>query len=451
MPESIGENGSDSPLSAEEKRQALALVLQSETFSRADQLQRFLRYVCEMEEAGRAAEISEYSIGMDALKRPAAYSPGEDSGVRGRAHALRQKLQQFYQTERPDATLRVGLRKGSYIPYYYVVAPPAPVVLHAVKEPEAPIAPPADPSVPRPYRGNRHIAWGVAAALLSVLTFAGIERIPAFLNARQDSVLEDFWRPMLDPESDVLLCLATPPSLLIKPFRSHVPTTVFPLPDGVNTWYKSLKLPEVGGVPYMYRSVDAPLFGDSAAALKAAQVITAHGGSYQFLPENIVGPAALRNRNVILIGGPNYSAYAARILRNTPLTIQEDDATGEEIIRDRSRAAGAPLPFMYKRDAAGKLLVVYGLITTFSNQAGVEKGQRAIIISGITGSGTSAAMDFLASPAGLTALRERFRKDGITNIPATYQVVVKASRDRAMPLSWELAGYRVMDRPPTFD
>jgi hypothetical protein len=78
--------------SPEEKHQALAVVLQSQTFARADQLKKFLRYICEMEEAGRAGEISEYLIGIHALGRPVDYSPADDSGVRGRAHALRQKL-----------------------------------------------------------------------------------------------------------------------------------------------------------------------------------------------------------------------------------------------------------------------------------------------------------------------------------------------------------------------
>jgi hypothetical protein len=42
-----------------------------------------------MEIAGRAAEIKEYSIATEALGHPAAYSPGDGSSVRNRAHSLR--------------------------------------------------------------------------------------------------------------------------------------------------------------------------------------------------------------------------------------------------------------------------------------------------------------------------------------------------------------------------
>src|SRR5258706_100322 len=54
----------------------------------------------------------------NALHRPADYSPGEDSSVRSRAHALRRKLQEYYEAEAPDAELRIELPKGSYRPIF---------------------------------------------------------------------------------------------------------------------------------------------------------------------------------------------------------------------------------------------------------------------------------------------------------------------------------------------
>ncbi len=81
-------------LSPDQKRRALEQALQGTTFSRADQLKRFLRYVCEMEIAGRAPEIKEYSIATEALGHSADYSPSDGSSVRSRAHSLRQKLQE---------------------------------------------------------------------------------------------------------------------------------------------------------------------------------------------------------------------------------------------------------------------------------------------------------------------------------------------------------------------
>jgi hypothetical protein len=101
-----------------EKRQALEQVLQSVTFLRASQVRNFLRYVCEMELAGRGATLHEYLIGVEALGRPTAYSTDEDSTVRRRAYALRHKLTQVYAGELANAKIRIDVPKGSYVPTF---------------------------------------------------------------------------------------------------------------------------------------------------------------------------------------------------------------------------------------------------------------------------------------------------------------------------------------------
>jgi hypothetical protein len=78
-------------LLAEEKREALNLVCQSQTFARSDRLKDLLRFVCEAEIEGHQENLKEYVIGIEALGRPQGYSPSEDSSVRSRAYELRRK------------------------------------------------------------------------------------------------------------------------------------------------------------------------------------------------------------------------------------------------------------------------------------------------------------------------------------------------------------------------
>lgn len=101
-----------------EKRAALEEVLRSATFLRASQVRNFLRYICEMELAGRAEALHEYLIGVEALGRPTAYSTEDDSSVRRRAYALRQKLDEVYAKELTDARIRIDVPKGSYVPRF---------------------------------------------------------------------------------------------------------------------------------------------------------------------------------------------------------------------------------------------------------------------------------------------------------------------------------------------
>jgi hypothetical protein len=426
--------------SSEEKQQALDLVLHSQTFARADRLRQFLRYICDMEAAGRAEQITEYSIATEALGRPASYSPTADSGVRGRAHDLRQKLEQLYQLELPHATVRIGLRKGSYSPFYYEVARPE-------MESIMVLAPPAPSPTVRKGLAERHLLEFILLAVIAGLAM----KIFLFTPSRPDGIFEEFWGPLLRPGSDVLLCLATPPSLLIKPYRDPPRRDVFRpiLPD--SPWYSRVKLHDGGGQPYMYYSGDTPLFGDAESVAFAAQVITAGGGSFDILPENTLRPAALRNRNVVLVGSSNYSAYAARILKNTPFYIREDSGLGEEIIEERAEAGKRGRTFVPRRDDAGQLAVVYGLVTVFPNQTQSGQDSRTIMISGVTGAGASAAAHFFTSKTGLLALRERIHRSGAPRVPASYQLVIKSSKDQAVALTWELAAYRMMQHSPNFE
>ena len=437
---------------AEEKRQALEAVLRSETFLRADQLKKFLRYICEMDEVGQAGEITEYSIGTHALGRPEDYSPAADSGVRGRAHALRQKLERFYEIERPDAPLRIALRKGSYVPHFYEAASPfRPVAIQVGTAASPPVQLSEAIAVPK-TRTWRSPLWAFVAGLVtaSVLLALGVD----FFGRcnRQDAVIKEFWGPLANAGSHVLLCLAGTPSLMIKPFPQPParPDIFRPAPEETAAWYASLRLLGGVGKPYVYHSTEAPLFGGAAAAVIAAQTIAAAGGTVETLPENSLHPAALQNRNVVVIGSPNYSVYASRVLRDTPLTIREDPAAGEEVIAGRKAATNSNPLFVPHRDSNGELVVCYGLITVFAN-AESKENTRTIIISGVTGAGTEAAMLFFADPTSLRVLLSQLHKDGLSQVPSSYQVVVKGSRDKAVPLNWELAAYRVMQRPPSLE
>ena len=120
-----------------EKRAALEQVLQSATFTRASQVRNFLRYICEMEMAGRGAALHEYLIAVEAMGRPVAYSTDSDSSVRRRAYALRQKLHDVYRLELTGARIRIEVPKGSYVPRYVEVCPTSECACLSVGTPAA--------------------------------------------------------------------------------------------------------------------------------------------------------------------------------------------------------------------------------------------------------------------------------------------------------------------------
>lgn len=104
--------------SVDEKRAAVARVLQSRALGRAEQLRTLLRYICNAELEGKAHELNEYALGVFALGRPPNYSPAEDSCVRSRAHELRHRLSTYYQSEAPSDPIRIHIAKGGYVPRF---------------------------------------------------------------------------------------------------------------------------------------------------------------------------------------------------------------------------------------------------------------------------------------------------------------------------------------------
>ena len=57
-------------------------------------------------------------IAVEAMGLPSTYSTDDDSSVRRRAYALRQKLDRVYAHELAEAKVRIEVPKGSYVPKF---------------------------------------------------------------------------------------------------------------------------------------------------------------------------------------------------------------------------------------------------------------------------------------------------------------------------------------------
>jgi hypothetical protein len=425
---------------AEEKRDSLEKVLQSSTFERADLLRRFLRYICEREIAGRADEINEYTIATDALGRPSTYSPGEDSSVRSRAHAVREKLAAFYESEGADAPIRIELHKGSYIPHF---------VSGAESERRAELSPPR--IVPTAARG---FAYGaILTAVLAVLIFL---LLPVKVGGSVPRIIREFWGPLIQPGNDVILCIATAPSMLLHSYQdgtAPLDPRLLPAPPEVGKWYDDLHMQDGGGRLYAQTSQNTILFGDNLAAVEAAKTLAAAGKSTQILPEYSIGQLALRGRDVVLIGSPNYSPLAARILQKTPFSVRYDSLTKLEVISTEGSAGEPAVVYSSQRNPqSGGLKLAYGLITVIpSPPTGDESGHRIVLISGISSAGTQAAMEFFASTASLNYLKSRLHAAASATLPSSYQVVVRCAVVKGLALGWAYETHRIIEKPPLIE
>jgi hypothetical protein len=145
-------------------------VMASHIFDRAPNLGILLRYICGKYFDGKADEVKEYNIAVEAFGRAADFDKRRDSIVRVEAHRLRRRLQQYYdQEDGASHELRIEIPSGQYVPTFVVNAKvDAAVETWPAPQPAA-IAPPSAKSR-RPWR----LLWLGVTALSMALVAAAI-------------------------------------------------------------------------------------------------------------------------------------------------------------------------------------------------------------------------------------------------------------------------------------
>jgi len=411
-----------------EKREAVDLVLNSSTFARSDQLRNFLRYVSEMELAGKGSEINEYLIGVEALGRAPGYSTADDSTVRARAHALRLKLHEYYDKENPETPWRIELPKGAYN-LRFVEHFPQPVANNAARD--------GSPSVARSWR--RPLAAFLLGCLLTAAAFLLLSK-----KWKADSTLTDAWGPLARPDSNAIICLATPGHLVLQPYANGVtlPDDLsLPAPPGVLDWYRQHRTLSPGDHLVMHTTNNAIPLGEALGAATVAQALNGFGASYQVLSERAVSSSALRGRNNIVLGNPDYSAVAEKLLVRGKVSIEYDPNTRERIVRSRVPGGAVFLP---SRDQYGAQTESFGVITVLPSEGANEGRRRTLLFSGTTSAGMQAAVEFFASSSHLRELRKKFP----AGYPSAYQVIVRCRTDNVLPLGFRYETFFVLDNAP---
>ena len=404
-----GSPPAESP-SVEEKRVALEQVLQSVHFERADQLRSFLRYVCEMELQGRGSELNEHLIGVEALGRPPQYSTTDDSSVRRCAHTLRLKLEEAYATDLSGARVRIELPRGGYQPRFHFAGSAVPV--------------------DRAVMGVRvGLPWLLAAfALGAAAGAAALWFWPRPVTARLDPIVAEAWGPLGRPGAKPLICLSSPPHYGILAYpEGPLPPKVVPLPDALDVtgwWVRHYPFPP--GYRLATHITSGPIrLGEVFGLVSALRTLGRLGVEAEVVAEKYVMLPALRGRNLLLFGNPEYSHATARLLERAPWTVAYDASYRDRVVR--SNVGTADRVFTPTRDEQGAVTGTLGLVTVLPSEGasgGAPLG--TIIISCTSAAGCQAAVEFLSSPGSLRDLRTRLGDQGGAGFPPAYQTVISS-------------------------
>lgn len=417
----VGSEGTEGHVSSSEKQAALEQILTSQTFARSDQLKAFLEFVHTKEMKGEGADLHEYLIGVEVLGKPVGYSTADDATVRTRAHSLRRKLTDYYLQENPEAAVRIELPKGSYCPLFVRSSPRVPA--------------------PQPTRrsfAGRALGIGASAAALTASYFLGRAQ------AKPDvpRILLDAWGPILRPDGDVLVCIATPFHVLIRPAPPGTEGRQYrPVPGSteIEAWYKERHEIPLGETLFMSRGHNSPMFGDAAAMICAIRLLDRAGAKHEVMPERVTGPFSLRNRNVMLFGRPDYSRAAKLLLESGWFGFRYHRPAGSVAIWRPNPTPEQPEFFVGGQQH-------FGLVTVLPSDGDDAKAHRTIVVSGTNSAGAHAAAEFVTSAPKMEQLLGRFRAEGCAGWPTAWQAVVKTNSESMLPFAVSYHAHKILIR-----
>jgi hypothetical protein len=427
-------------LSVEEKREALKLVFESQTFARSDRLKNLLRFVCEAEIEGRHHDLNEYVIGIEALGRPPGYSPSEDSSVRSRAYELRRKLEKFYAAEAMGTPCRIEIPKGSYVPHFMrtpVPETPAPAVE------ESAVLPAAAP-VPVQKAVRKINLSLVLAFFTGVLLTAGVLAIwnGGFSRSQRPwdtawtSDLEAIWKPMVDSKAPILISFQT--RLFLRVGSLNVRDWQVNTMSGIENSESLMRVKQFFNVAQLYENRDYMDFGAANAVFQLSKLLSTRKQSIFAKRSSDVTWEDLKSNNVIIIGQREADPTVSRWLAKGKFM----QVGG--VIRNLNPAPGEPVEWLDHADpadASRNWTEKYALITMLP---GPEPGNWVMCMAGSGSEHPWAMADYFTNPQHANDFIRHIRLPS-GKLPAAYQVVIRADFKSQTPVKVAYVTHRSLD------
>ncbi|HBY64463.1 MAG TPA: hypothetical protein DEH78_31980 [Solibacterales bacterium] len=395
----------------------LARLLASDTLRTSESLRRLLAYLGEAHLNGIGRDLKEYTIGRDVMGKPPDYDPRVDASVRVQIGKLRQRLDQYYSIEAPEAPVQIRLPKGHF--ELVVAHPPAK---------EAP--PVAEPQTAGPWRG---VAFGLAlvcailsAALVLVLRPAGARpSLPA--------PLTEYWAPFASTDRPAVVVLGSPLFIRFHSFYFRNPWT--------NSWDEVRRDVPLEGMRSLLKTPTDPSptyrwtpFGEAAAAFRLASVLSP---AHNLVLKRSIALAweDVRHNNLVFLGPPKFNPQ----LRDLPVV--QDFVIDSGMVKNLRPQPGEAATYEKPSPAnAEEIPEDYAVITRV--RATGEWGEILVLASSST-EGTWAAADFVTSPTQVEGLLRRLR-DAKGDLPGSYQVLLRSRFKSQVPIQTEYVTHHVL-------
>lgn len=282
-------------------------------FVRSVLLTRFLHYICDRKFSGRAEEITEYQIGVQALGRPDSYSPGEDNIVRTYARILRRRLEEYFEGAGRDEPIRIVIPLGHYVPVFEPNVPVGYPSDHARSGDEgapnaAPDSPAENDAAARPGRALiwRRLLFAVLLAALCV--GAGMYWRS---HARSRSVYDIFWHEVFNRGSVTYLVPGDSGLAMMQEITGKEVHLSDYIAGNLDEEFHDFNLAAArGGTAYSFDRVsNFTSKADLSIAVGISGLAQIYGGQLRVCYSRYMNMESFRGSNAILVGGPRANPW----------------------------------------------------------------------------------------------------------------------------------------------
>jgi len=451
----VSQDVRQSEIDPERSRALLSRVVNSQELKRSSRLRELMLYLGNRSLDPHGASIREQEIGAAVFGRPEDYDTNIDNIVRVNVSELRKRLTHYFQDEGAGESLMLEIPRGGYLPVF---------VLRPLELPAAPAAAPMPDRVTELAAEAEHPAESVRmrASLAELSARTGSRTVSlvtlgillafamsacgylAWLNHelraqlrpwQSDRTMEDFWSQFFGKGEEVDIVTADTSYALAQDLLQRP----ISLDDYLDYKYKSFG--DMPGLPPEKRDAlnltldrDTGSVGDFDAA-KRVMDLDGHTSAIKLASARDFTPEGVKDNNVILLGSSESNPWVNLYKDRLNFVVGYDQAHHHSYVQNRSPQAGEQSVYQVLGDRDRE----YSTLAFIPNMAA---HRYTLIIAGTNSQGTRAAGEFVTSPEGLSAIRQRLP---VGRYPY-FEVLLSSSGLRGTTLHTSIEAARGYDR-----
>ncbi|MGA2268002.1 MAG: hypothetical protein ABSH44_05975 [Bryobacteraceae bacterium] len=402
--------------SADPRAAQIRKILESGTFRSTEVLKRLLDYLGGQALADQAGDLKEYTVGVEAFRKPPDYDPQTDSSVRVQTGKLRQKLEEYYRTDGLEDSLVIELPKGHFKLAFHPRHPQGRTTL--------------------PRRWTMWAGGAVLVALIAAGLYLQLRVRPGAApsaSGRWNSEMEELWKPFLASQRPIMVAIGAPLFTKIGNSFFRDPT--------LNTWEAAAQSERLRAVEHaLGDSPASPVFtytgvGEASGAFALERLLLPRGKDLSLQASNLLTWEDIARYNMIFLGPPKYN------LQTLDLPVQQDFEIGHARVQNLHPMSGEPSSYEEKWTADRSRLEEGSAL--ISRLPGLHRTGEMLILAGSSTECTRAAVEYVTRAEYVTPF-VRWMREKQGDIPAWYQVVIRARFKTQTPIAIERVAFHAL-------